>query len=142
MLIWSRNLTNGKVKTSMMQSLLTILMYRQELARNFLRLQAENGFTQHKRYNTQKQRSIPPKGIDLCFLYEYKFVVHNFCCTIPYAVHPPDPFRLAVGFQRFRNALCFCRLACRPKKHRRRGLPLKSLSQINDPYRRHSLQYP
>ena len=31
-------------------------------------------------------------------------------------VHPPDPFHLVVGFQRFRNALCICRLFYRPKK--------------------------
>ena len=31
-------------------------------------------------------------------------------------VHPPDPFHLVAGFQRFRNALCICHLAYQPKK--------------------------
>ena len=31
-------------------------------------------------------------------------------------VHPPDPFHLVAGFQRFRNALSICHLFCKPKK--------------------------
>ena len=33
-------------------------------------------------------------------------------------VHPPDPFHLVAGFQRFRNALSICHLFYYPKKKR------------------------
>lgn len=35
-------------------------------------------------------------------------------------VHPPDPFHLVAGFQRFRNALSICHLFYYPKKKRLR----------------------
>jgi len=37
-------------------------------------------------------------------------------CTVSAGIHPPDPFHLVAGFQRFRNVLGICHLLYQPKK--------------------------
>ena len=51
----------------------------------------------------------------------YALCIDNIClnyfkCSAADIIHPPDPFHLVVGFQRFRNALCICHLLYQPKK--------------------------
>ena len=41
-------------------------------------------------------------------------------CTVSAGIHPPDPFHLVAGFQRFRNALGIRHLFYYPKKKRLR----------------------
>lgn len=43
-------------------------------------------------------------------------MIDSFGCTVSAGIHPPDPFHLVAGFQRFRNALCICHLLYQPKK--------------------------
>lgn len=43
-------------------------------------------------------------------------MIDSFGCTVSAGIHPPDPFHLVVGFQRFRNALSICHLFYQPKK--------------------------
>ena len=43
-------------------------------------------------------------------------MIDSFGCTVSAGIHPPDPFHLIVGFQRFRNALSICHLFYQPKK--------------------------
>ena len=43
-------------------------------------------------------------------------MIDSFGCTVSAGVHPPDPFHLVAGFQRFRNALSICHLFYQPKK--------------------------
>lgn len=43
-------------------------------------------------------------------------MIDSFGCTVSAGIHPPDPFHLVVGSQRFRNALCICHLLYQPKK--------------------------
>ena len=43
-------------------------------------------------------------------------MIDSFGCTVSAGVHPPDPFHLVAGFQRFRNALSICHLLYQPKK--------------------------
>ena len=54
--------------------------------------------------------------VHLPFLCIDYLVIDNFGCTVSAGIHPPDPFHLVVGFQRFRNALCICHLLYQPKK--------------------------
>ena len=37
-------------------------------------------------------------------------------CTVSAGIHPPDPFHLVAGFQRFRNALSICLFFYQPKE--------------------------
>ena len=43
-------------------------------------------------------------------------MIDSFGCTVSAGVHPPDPFHLIIGFQRFCDALCICHLFYQPKK--------------------------
>ena len=52
-------------------------------------------------------------------------MIDSFGCTVSAGIHPPDPFHLIVGFQRFRNALRICHLLYQPKKKRLR-LPVNT----------------
>ena len=54
-----------------------------------------------------------PGYMALC---ENQFCIYDLYSSVPDAVHPPDPFHLVAGFQRFRNALCICHLLYQPKK--------------------------
>ena len=53
-------------------------------------------------------------------------MIDSFGCTVSAGIHPPDPFHLVVGFQRFRNALRICHLLYQPKKKRRLGITPKT----------------
>ena len=53
-------------------------------------------------------------------------MIDSFGFTASAGVHPPDPFQLVVGFQRFRNALRICHLLYQPKKKRRLGITPKT----------------
>ena len=59
----------------------------------------------------------------LCIDY---LMIDSFGCTVSAGIHPPDPFHLIAGFQRFRNALCICHLLYQPKKKRRLGITSKT----------------
>ena len=39
-----------------------------------------------------------------------------FKCSAADIIHPPEPFHLVVGFQRFGNTICICHLLYQPKK--------------------------
>ena len=61
----------------------------------------------------------------------YALCIDNIClnyfkCSAADIIHPPDPFHLVVGFQRFRNALRICHLLYQPKKKRRLGITSKT----------------
>ena len=55
-----------------------------------------------------------PGYMALC---ENQFCIYDLYSSVPDAVHPPDPFHLIVGFQRFRNALCICHLFYQSFEH-------------------------
>ena len=43
-------------------------------------------------------------------------MIDSFGCTVSAGIHPPDPFHLVAGFQRFRNALSICLFFYQPKE--------------------------
>lgn len=73
------------------------------------------------------QKNLAIRLTFICVIVLYRLLGdRQFRMHVSAGIHPPDPFQLVVGFQRFHNALRICHLLYQSKKKRRLGITSKT----------------